>query len=109
MVTNYKEIIPNSIDSEIIKNKKNKISGVGVIIVSVTGASYNIRLEKPMSKMDLEEFFNNLAIDDVDIIKLFNESTFLGDKEHSTSRIEFWFKEKPMSFIHCKKIHGFPD
>ncbi len=109
-VTYYREIVPNNIDFKVIRKNQRSLIDAKLIIGSVSGARYDLKLDKPKLLSDatnVVDFFQSLDIKDVELVKIFRESTQCGNTEHITERIEVCLKDKPIS-INCSKIHGLP-
>ena len=110
-VTYYREIIPNNIDFKVIRQKQKSCIEANLIISSIRGATYNLKLDEPKLLSDatnVVDFFQSLDIKDIEFVKIFRESTQCGNTKHISGRIEVWLKDKSISMIHCSKIHGLP-
>ena len=111
-VTYCREIIPNNIDFKVIRKNQRSLIDIKLIIGSVSGATYDLKLDKPKllsNTTKVADFFQSLDIKDVESVKIFCESTQCGNTEHISWRIEIWLKDKSISMIHCSEIHGLPN
>lgn len=109
-VTYYREIIPNNIDFEAIRQKQGFCIEANLIISSIKGVTYNLKLDKPKLLSDatnVVNFFQSLDTKNIESVKIFRESTQCGNTEHITGRIEVSLKDNSI-YIHCSKIHGLP-
>ncbi len=110
-VTYYREIIPNNIDFKLLRQNRKSLINAKLIIGSVSGVTYDLKLDGPKllsSTTKVGEFLQSLDIKDVELVKIFCDSTQCGNTEHITGRIEVCLKDKSISIIHCSKIHGLP-
>jgi len=106
-----KETIPSNIDFKLIRQKRRSHIEANLIISSINGVTYNLKLDKPKLLSDatnVVDFFQSLDIKDIEFVKIFRESTQCGNTEHISGRIEVWLKDKSISMIHCSKIHALP-
>jgi len=109
--TYYQEIIPNNIDFKVIRQKRRSRIEANLIITSISGVTYNLKLDGPKLSSDatnVVDFFQSLDIKEIKFVKIFRESTQSDKTEHISERIEVWLKDKPIYMIHCSKIHGLP-
>jgi hypothetical protein len=108
--TYCREIIPNNIDFKVIRQKQRSRIEANLIISSISGVTYNLKLDEPKLLSDatnVVDFFQSLDIKNVESVKIFCESTQCGNTEHISGRIEVQLKDKSI-YIHCSKIHGLP-
>ena len=104
-----KETIPSNIDFKLIRQKRRSHIEANLIISSINGVTYNLKLDRPKllsNTTKAADFFQSLDIKDVELVKIFCESTQCGNTKHISWRIEICLKDKSIPMIHCSKIHG---
>jgi len=109
--TYCREIIPNNIDFKVIRQNQRSLIEAKLIIGLVSGGTYNLKLDRPKllsNTTKVADFFQSLDIKDVELVKIFCESTQCGNTKHISWRIEICLKDKSIPMIHCSKIHGLP-